>query len=133
MLVRSGRRRARGERGSFALELAVVAPALIALTAFVISIGRVAEGRSVTQGAARDAARAATINHAGGRNAAEAATAAQQAATRDMPCTMDLDNVPPAPEQRVTATVRCTVRTIWGKQQITRSASSVTDTYRGTS
>jgi Flp pilus assembly protein TadG len=133
VLVRWWRRRSRGERGSFALELAVVAPALIALTAFVISIGRVAEGRSVAQGAARDAARAATINHAGGRNAYEAATAAQRSATGKLPCTMQLDNMPPVPEQRVTATVSCTVRTIWGKQRVVRSASSVTDTYRSTS
>ena len=59
------RTRKDGERGSFALELAVVSPALLLVIVFIISVGRVTEGRALVQGAARDAARAATINHNG--------------------------------------------------------------------
>ena len=48
--------RAHGDRGSFALELAVVAPALLLIIAFIVSVGRVTEARAQVQGAARDVA-----------------------------------------------------------------------------
>ena len=44
----------RRERGSFSLELAVLAPALLLVVSFLISVGRVTEGRAMVQGAARD-------------------------------------------------------------------------------
>ena len=50
----------RGERGSFSVELAVLAPALLVMISFIISVGRVTEGRAMVQGAVRDAARAAS-------------------------------------------------------------------------
>jgi Flp pilus assembly protein TadG len=123
------RRRGTGDRGSFALELVVAAPALLVLIAFVISVGRVTEGRALVQGAARDAARAATINHAG--NAERAAREAFSRATAGMNCDgLALDPAQPGPDMQVTATVRCTVSTMWGRQTIVRTAQSVTDRYR---
>jgi Flp pilus assembly protein TadG len=121
----------RAERGSFSLELAVLAPALLLIISFIISVGRVTEGRALVQGAARDAARAATINHAG--NAATAARAAFTAATRNADCdALVLDPLVPQPGGTVRATVRCRFTTLWGKQTVERTAMSAVDIYRGT-
>jgi Flp pilus assembly protein TadG len=121
----------RGERGSFSVELAVLAPALLVLISFIISVGRVTEGRAMVQGAVRDAARAATINHNG--NAATAAQEAYAQATRGRNCgPVALQPVVPVPGGTVTATATCRVTTMWGRQSITRQAISAVDIYRGT-
>ena len=123
-------RRSGGDRGSFALELAVVAPALLLIIAFVVSVGRVTEARAKVQGAARDVARAATINHAG--NSEAAAREAFRKATTGMNCdALQLDPLQAVPGQPVTATVTCHVATMWGGQAIVRTARSVADVYRG--
>jgi hypothetical protein len=127
----SRRRTRRGERGSFSVELAVLAPTLLVVISFIISVGRVTEGRAMVQGAARDAARAATINHNG--NAAGAAEDAYRLATRGADCEpLLLDPRVPVPGGTVTATVTCHVTTMWGRQAITRDARSAVDFYRGT-
>jgi Flp pilus assembly protein TadG len=132
MTWQAGGRVRRDERGSFALELAVLAPALLLVISFIISVGRVTEGRALVQGAARDAARAATINHNG--NAFGAARAAFEAATKNADCDpLKLDPPVPQPGGSVTATVRCRFTTLWGKQPVERSALSAVDIYRGTS
>ena len=119
-----------GDRGSFALEFAVLAPALLLVVAFIISVGRVNEGRALVQGAARDAVRAATINH--DANSERAARAAFRKATTGMNCEdLALTPLQPGPGDPVTATVTCSVTTMWGSQRIVRTAQSVTDTYRG--
>jgi Flp pilus assembly protein TadG len=121
----------RGERGSFSVELAVLAPALLVMISFIISVGRVTEGRAMVQGAVRDAARAATINHNG--NAATAAQEAYAQATRGRNCgPVALQPVVPVPGGTVTATATCHVTTMWGSQAITRQAISAVDIYRGT-
>jgi Flp pilus assembly protein TadG len=129
-------RRVRGkaaERGSFALELAIVAPALLLIIAFIMSVGRVTEGRALVQGAARDAARAATINHNGSAAARAAAQDAFNTATRGMTCQpLQLTPAIIAPDAQVQATVSCTVTTMWGRQTVERTAYSVVDRYRGT-
>lgn len=123
-------RRSGPDRGSFALELAVVAPALLLVIAFVISVGRVTEARAQVQGAARDVVRASTINHAG--NSEAAAREAYQRATAGMDCdALQLDPLQAVPGQPVAATVTCHVATMWGQQTIVRTAQSVTDVYRG--
>jgi TadE-like protein len=120
---------ARGDRGSFAVELAVVAPALFGLVALLISVGRVAETRAVVEGAARDAARAASINHAG--TARAAAEAAARRAVGDRVCERpELDPGRPEPGQLVTARISCRVTTVWGTRTVTRAARSITDIYR---
>jgi Flp pilus assembly protein TadG len=121
----------RRERGSFSLELAVLAPTLLLLISFIISVGRVTEGRAMVQGAARDAARAATINHNG--NARSAAQKAYGEATSNRDCDpLGLNPLVPVPGGTVTAIVTCRVTTLWGKQSITRRAQSAVDIYRGT-
>lgn len=126
-------RRTDRERGSFSLELAVLAPALLLVIAFIISVGRVTEGRALVQGAARDAARAATINHNGGSASRQAALAAFSSATNGMNCQpLQLTPAVIAPDTQVVATVTCTVTTMWGSQTVQRTATSATDRYRGT-
>jgi Flp pilus assembly protein TadG len=124
----AGRRR---ERGSFSLELAVLAPTLLLVISFIISVGRVTQERAMVQGAVRDAARAATINHDG--TARQAAERAYAAATAGQNCDgLDLRPPVPTPGGRVTATATCRVTTLWGQQKITAQAQSVVDIYRGT-
>lgn len=130
--ARPGRaRRSLSERGSFALELAVLAPVLLVIISFIISAGRVTQTRAQVQGAARDAVRAATINHNG--NSEQAAREAYRKATEGMDCKALALN----PEQAVaglpvTAVASCDVTTMWGEMTIVRTAQSVADTYRGT-
>ena len=121
-----------GERGSFSVELAVLAPVLLLMISFIISVGRITEGRAQTQGAARDAARAATINHNG--NAESAAQAAYDRAVAGHDCDPQVVLVPvvPQPGGTVSATATCRVSTLWGTQTIVREAISPVDIYRST-
>ena len=126
-------RRVRGatERGSFSLALAVLAPALLLVISFIISVGRVTEARALTEGAVRDAARAATINPTG--NAEAAARAAYTQATKGHNCPLvRIDPRVPVPGGTVTVVANCNVKTLWGTQTITRTSVSAVDIYRGT-
>jgi Flp pilus assembly protein TadG len=125
------RMRAGADRGSFSLELVVLAPVLLLVVAFIVSVGRITEGRAMVEGAVRDAARAATINHNG--NAEAAARAAYTAATDGHDCgALDLRPTVPQPGGSVRATATCRVHTMWGTRQITRTSISAVDIYRGT-
>jgi Flp pilus assembly protein TadG len=75
-----GARWRRAERGSISVELAVLAPGLVLLLLLVAAGGRVVEVQGHIDGAARDAARAASI----ARSYGQAVTAAQQAAQADL-------------------------------------------------
>ncbi len=68
------------ERGSISVELVVLAPALVLLLLLVAAGARVVEVQGHIDGAARDAARAASI----GRTYTEAWQLAQQAAQADL-------------------------------------------------
>jgi Flp pilus assembly protein TadG len=70
----------RGERGSMSVELAVLAPALALLLLLIGAGARVVEVQGHIDGAARDAARAASI----ARSSGQAAAFAQQAAEADL-------------------------------------------------
>jgi Flp pilus assembly protein TadG len=62
LLTMTGRRRrTRGERGSMSVELAIVTPGLILLLLLLAAGGRVVEAQGHIDGAARDAARAASL------------------------------------------------------------------------
>src|SRR5205814_5965858 len=69
-----------GERGSIAVEFVILAPLLIGLMLFLVLAGRVVESHGQVDGAARDAARAASV----ARSAADAQAAADQAVTDDV-------------------------------------------------
>jgi Flp pilus assembly protein TadG len=64
------------EHGSAAVELVLVAPILIALLLFTVGLGRMAHARGQVDGAAREAARAASLE----RSPQAAKTAGEQAA-----------------------------------------------------
>ena len=73
-------RRGAGERGSMSVELVVVAPGLIGLLLLVGAGGRVVEAQGHLDGAARDAARAASL----AMSPAQASQLALQAAQADL-------------------------------------------------
>lgn len=75
----AGRGRA-GERGSMTVEMVFLGPLLVAVMLFLYFAGRVVEAHDQVDGAARDAARAASL----ARSAAGAQTAADQAVSGDL-------------------------------------------------
>lgn len=74
------RRLIRADRGSMSVELVVVAPGLVLLLLLVGAGGRIVEAQGHIDGAARDAARAASL----GRSAGQADAFALQAAQADL-------------------------------------------------
>jgi Flp pilus assembly protein TadG len=72
--------RLRSETGSATTELVLVTPLLIVLLLFVVLAGRLALVRGDVEGAARDAARAASI----ARSAGEATAASEAAASANL-------------------------------------------------
>ncbi len=70
----------RGERGSLAIELVILAPILVLFMAVLVALGRVVEAQGQVDGAARDAARAASIT----QNSGTALQSAQTAADTDL-------------------------------------------------
>lgn len=69
-----------GDRGSMSVELVVIAPALVLMLLLIGAGGRWVESHGALDGAARDAARAASV----GRTAEDADTLAHQAAQADL-------------------------------------------------
>lgn len=100
-------RRQRGERGTAAIELVLVAPVLIVIMLFVVGLGRMAHARQQIDAVAADSARAASLE----RNTAQSANAARVAAEASLgdagvSCTeldvhVDLDNYQPGGQVRV--------------------------------
>lgn len=101
------------QRGSAAIELALLAPVLLLLLVFVAFVGRVTHARAEIDGATRDAARAASL--ARNTDAANLAArhAAEQTLTGDgITCrrfSVRLDTTRFLPGGTVTAEVRCAV------------------------
>jgi Flp pilus assembly protein TadG len=108
---RRGLRPRRRERGSITVELVVLAPALALLLLLVAAGARVVEVQGHIDGAARDAARAASL----ARSLGQAQALATQAADADLGSTSWCQSVPAPtlvgfPNQgQVTVTVTCTV------------------------
>jgi Flp pilus assembly protein TadG len=109
------------DRGSMSVELVVLAPGLILLLLLVGAGGRVVEAQGHVDGAARDAARAASL----GRSAGQAEAFALQAADADLgssswcaqgSVTATITGFPPGGQavavgDNVTAVVHCNVNT----------------------
>ena len=77
----------RDEQGGAAVELTLVAPVLILLLLLVVELGRLGVARGDVDGAARDAARAASLRRSSGPAAAAARSAAQDTlAARGVTC-----------------------------------------------
>jgi Flp pilus assembly protein TadG len=132
------------ERGSMAVELAILTPPLIVLLLFVAALGRISQARNSVDEAARDAAREASIARFSGE-AQQRATrramddlAADGISCRAPDIAIDTTNLRPG--GRVTATVVCTVGLgdllllrVPGARTITSTAVEVVDVHRGSS
>ncbi len=131
----------RDERGAVATELVLLTPLLIVLLLFVVALGRLAGARINVDGAAAQAARAASIATTPGG----ATSAAQQSATAALGsdhvtcATLQVatNTARFAPGGSVTVTVTCAVALsdLTGlrlpvTEQVSSTAASVVDTYR---
>ena len=138
----AGRRAADDERGSMAVELAILTIPLVIILLFVVGLGRVSEARSSVDEAARDAARTASI----ARSAVQAGDQGRQAALADLAAdgvscqapAVTIDTADLRPGGRVTATVVCVVSFgdllllhLPGRRTISSTAVEVVDVYRG--
>ncbi len=134
--------RARGDRGSVAVEVAVVAPALIALLMLVLVAGRATQASGDVQSAATAAARAASLRAtpAAATSAAQATADANLAdaglacASRQVSTTSDQLR----PGGSVTVAVTCTtdlsdivLLAVPGSRTFRAEATAVVDTWRG--
>jgi Flp pilus assembly protein TadG len=139
------RRRLASDRGSYALETAVLAPVLIALLGLMIAFGRVTDAEGAVDSAAHAAARAASLE----RDADNAQAKAQEAVTRSLDgegvtcrtSSVAIDTSGYATgvgeAARVTATISCTAHLadialpgLPGSKELTASWTSPIDTYR---
>jgi Flp pilus assembly protein TadG len=75
--------RSRGERGAATLEIAILTPAIMLVIAFVVLAGRYANANGDVLGAARDAARAASLEDSQGAAEGAAVAAVQRALETD--------------------------------------------------
>jgi hypothetical protein len=115
MIALASRRRL-GEDGSAALELVILAPALLALLCLVIAAGRTSIAQGSVDAAARDAARQASIALTPAAARLSAKLSARAALSGDgLDCdpvvTVDTKQfaIPPGEPASVTAIVSCTV------------------------
>ena len=131
----------RDQRGSAALELVLVTPLLLVLLMFIVGLGRLASSRGEVDGAARDAARAASIARTPAAAVEEArAAAAATLADRSITCgrlDVAVDTSDFRPGGSVSVTVACNVGlsdltgTGFGSSRVLHGeAIAVIDTYR---
>jgi Flp pilus assembly protein TadG len=134
------RRHRRDDRGSLALELSIITPAVVALLWMMLSAGRVAESASKVEGAARDGARAASINHAGQPELAAEHAVQNSLTANGVTCvgppeiTMTSPHgALPQPGDEVRVRVVCRVQLLWSATAtVSRTVVSMLDRYRGT-
>ncbi|HVM39532.1 MAG TPA: TadE family protein [Acidimicrobiia bacterium] len=130
------------DRGSIAVETAVIAPALVFLMLLVVYAGRVSHLDASVQRASSEASRAASLEGTA-EAAQQAATEAAQANldSTSTPCTdlaVEVDTTDFRPGGYVTATVRCgasmsdvALLGVPGTRTFTASSSEVIDRFRG--
>jgi Flp pilus assembly protein TadG len=102
----------RDDRGMMALELAILAPVVIAMLLAVVALGRVTHGRALVDQAAAAAARAASLSGSPAQARLDAVRAATETLTgAGLSCeaaAVDVDTSGFRPGGQVTATVACT-------------------------
>lgn len=134
----STHRRGHGDRGSAAVEVAILTPVFLSLICFVTFVGRVSSLEQTTQSAARDAARAASIHSAAPSGWAQDA-ATQTLTANNVSCqnlTVDVDASNGQPGGAIVVTVSCTVAVndltglpLPGRRTAAAKADAVVDTY----
>lgn len=136
--------RRRDEGGSALVELVLLTPLVMMVMMLVIGFGRIASSRGEVDGAARDAARAASISRsADGAQAAAQDQAASTLGSRSVTCsTLDVavDASSFGPGGHVSVDVSCTVSlgdlflVAWpGTTTMRAHAVAVVDTFRAVS
>ncbi|MEU9044530.1 MULTISPECIES: TadE family protein [unclassified Kitasatospora] len=138
--------RRRGDRGSASLELAILAPVIFGMLLIIVAAGRVHLAHNVVDDAARNAARAASLERDGTSARAAAVRVAQQTfQDQNLTCSGLTVTVPTtgfaAPlgtPSSVTVSVRCTVALsdvafpgLPGSTTASSSFTSSIDAYRG--
>lgn len=138
---RLARRMGDREAGSVATELVLLTPLLLLMLLFVVALGRTVSARLEVDGAAAQAARAASI----ARDPATATAMAQQAATTalgsdgvtcgNLTVTTDTADFAPGGQVQVTVTCHVDLADLVGlrlpaSQSISSTATSVIDAYR---
>ncbi|MFJ5851099.1 TadE/TadG family type IV pilus assembly protein [Streptomyces sp. NPDC092903] len=137
--------RLRDDRGALSLEAVILFPVLILVLLLVVALGRIGSANNAVDAAARNAARAASLERTGG----SASTAGQQMARsvlnqQGLQCTSTSFSVSTAgfsaqigEPASTTATVTCTVRLsdiglpgLPGTKTMTSSFTSSIDSYR---
>ncbi len=126
------------ERGTMAVEFALLVPAVVALIMFVTAGGRTVTAKARVEGAARDAARAATLSR-GDADADGKAAAQQTLNSVKLKCVSGPTVTITVPEDGspVTAVVSCDVPLsdlglpgLPGSTSVTASVRAPVDTYR---
>ena len=134
-------RPARSDQGSATAELVILTPLLILFLLFVVALGRLASARLEVDGAAAQAARAASISQSPSTATAMAQQTASAALSSDhVTCaqlSVDTDTSQFTPGGSVAVTVTCTVNLgdltglrLPASESISSQATSVIDTYR---
>jgi Flp pilus assembly protein TadG len=108
----------RQDRGSYALETAILVPVIFAVLGLLIAFGRVETTSGAVDSAAREAARTASLDRTPEGARSDAAQTARSSLSGDgIPCTdvsVQVDtsgyNLPLGQTGTVTATVACTAR-----------------------
>ncbi len=140
----SRRATAYDEDGGVSVELVLLTPLLVVMLLFVVALGRLAGARLDVDGAASQAARAASI----ARDPLSATALARQTASDALSAdhvtcaglTVFTDTADFSPGGQVAVTVTCTVSLgdlaglrLPASESISSTANSVVDTYRATS
>ena len=135
-------RRCRDQRGSVAVEMAVLAPALVVLLLLVVFAGRVAQAEGDVRRAASAAARAASLRQDPGEaEAASRQTAAANLVASGVGCARldtEVDTTRFFAGGTVAVTVRCTASMadvsllgVPGRRTFSARSVEVIDRYRG--
>jgi Flp pilus assembly protein TadG len=137
-------RAAGNETGSAALELAIATPAVLLILLLIVAAGRMSTAHSQVQEAARDAARAASLQRtlpaasAAATTTTDAAFADEQVHCTTVGTTTTGSFGTPGIGGSVHVTVSCrvplsdlSILPLPGSRTVTADATSVLDTYRG--
>ena len=128
-----------GERGSMSVEMIVLVPVLLLIVMIAVAGGRLVSAEGMVQAAARDAARAASIERSAGEADAAARRSLAAADTADAQCSGGVDVGGFGRGGTVTATVSCRVELsdlglvfLPGATTVSASSTAPVDTWRGT-
>jgi len=135
-------RRTRGERGTMALELAILAPIMLMLFMFLLACGRYYQTSSLLENAAREGARAASQSRSAGDAQARLNDAVDRAAGQAVEsCKRSASGTITtgfSAGETLSVEVSCTINYrdlgllgLSGDTTITRRFSSSVDPYRG--